>query len=144
MAKCMYCSELIESKGTKPKRYCSDRCRKAYKRRSEQTDSQSKRTQQTDKVKGGTCWCCGKDIEPVLVCCQECAWSGKAAAKRAGTYPPLLTDRTPDQMELDIVTAKPTGDYQLTDYEQEQYRPVSQLQAGEYNPVSKPGDEHYI
>lgn len=142
MAKCMYCSEQIESIGTKPKKYCSDRCRMAYNRRTEQTNRQSKRTEQTNKVSGGTCWCCGKDIAPILVCCQECAWSGKAAAKRAGAYPPLLTDRTPDQMELDLQTARPTN-HRMTVMERLFYRPASQLLPGETNFVSLPGRACY-
>jgi len=142
----MYCGVDVASEGTKPKLYCSDRCRKAYKRRAEQTDIQSKRTQQTDKVKGGQCqcWCCGVTIAPILVCCQECAWSGKAKAKRAGAYPPLLTDMTPDEMEDELHTLKLSKDYKLTDFEREHYKPASQLRPREFNPVSKPGDSHYI
>lgn len=50
----------------------------------------------------GKCWCCGDDTHPGLVCCGPCAWSGRAKEKRAGRYPPLLTDRTPAQMETDL------------------------------------------
>ena len=31
----------------------------------------------------------------------------------------------------------------MTDFEREYYEPASELGQGEYNPVSKPGDEHY-
>lgn len=143
MAKCMYCSEPVESIGTKPKKYCSDRCRMAYKRRVEETNRKSKRTQQTNRVKGGTCWCCGKSIEPILVCCQECAWSGKAAAKRDGAYPPLLTNRTPNQMYTDLHTLKPTGNHKMTVMERLFYKPVDQLLPGETNFVSLPGRACY-
>lgn len=33
MAKCLNCSKDVESKGTKPRRYCSDACRMAFKRK---------------------------------------------------------------------------------------------------------------
>ena len=143
MAKCMYCSELVESIGTKPKKYCSDRCRKAYKRRVEQTDKITNGRMQTDKVKGGTCWCCGATIAKILVCCQECAWSGKAAAKRASIYPPLLTDRTPGQMETDLHALRPTGNHRMTVMERLFYRPAHQLLPGETNFVSLPGRACY-
>ena len=142
-AKCLYCSELVGGEGTKPKLYCSDRCRKAYKRRGEQTDRLSKRTEQTDKVKGGVCWCCGAEIDKRTVCCQECAWSGKAKAERAGAYPPLLDDRTPSKMEADLSTLVLTGGYQLTAFEREHYKPADQLSKGEFNPVSLPGSPDY-
>lgn len=143
MAKCMYCSEPVESIGTKPKKYCSDRCRMAYKRRTEETNRQSKRTEQTNRITGGTCWCCGKAIAPILVCCQECAWSGKATAKRAGAYPPLLTDRTPKKMELDIQTARPTGNYRMTVMERLFYKPADQLLTGDTNFMSLRGRACY-
>ena len=40
MNKCLNCGVEIESKGTKPKKYCSDACRMVYKR----TEQMSKRT----------------------------------------------------------------------------------------------------
>jgi len=43
---CLNCGKEIETKGTKPKKYCSDRCRKAYKR-TRQADTNG---QQTDKI----------------------------------------------------------------------------------------------
>ncbi|KKN78824.1 hypothetical protein LCGC14_0345960 [marine sediment metagenome] len=48
--------------------------------------------QRTQLVKPGHCWCCGNEIEPILVCCGPCAWSGRAKAKRAGAAPPRIGD----------------------------------------------------
>ncbi len=90
----------------------------------------------------GQCWCCGNDIGPGLVCCGPCAWSGKAKEKRAGRYPPLLTDRTPKQMEVDLRTPHLTG-YEMTATERANYKPADQLGKGEHNHVSKPGDADY-
>ncbi len=36
------------------------------------------------------------------------------------------------------------SNYKMTDFERGHYRPASELDDGEYNPVSKPGDEHYL
>lgn len=35
-------------------------------------------------------------------------------------------------------------DYVMTDFEREHYRPASKLALNEFNPVSKPGDSHYV
>lgn len=37
-----------------------------------------------------------------------------------------------------------TGKYMMTAYEQQHYKPANELHAHEFNPVSKPGDSHYI
>lgn len=44
------CGKEVVSKGTKPAKYCSDACRKAYKR-SESKRTQQTDTEQTDKIK---------------------------------------------------------------------------------------------
>lgn len=139
MVKCLYCGEEVTSEGTKPKKYCSDRCRMKYKRVELQTNRSNKRTEQTNKVEGGKCWCCGKSIHPKLVCCQECTWSGKVEAKRVGVYPPTLTDRTPKEMERDLQTPRVTGGYEMTVMEQLFYRPIDQLMPDQHNFVSKSG-----
>ena len=157
MAKCKQCGKEYEAKRSTSV-YCSPKCKQAFYRNRIPKDvtiepSKSvtvttlKVTTKPMAVKG-RCWCCGKTIAPILVCCQECAWSGRAKAKRAGAYPPLLTDRTPKEMETDLHSLKFTN-YKMTDYEREHYKPTEQLlpatktTRAEVNPVSKPGDEHY-
>jgi hypothetical protein len=46
---CLNCNKPISSEGTKPKLYCSDKCRKAYKRTKE-TDKPASGQEQTDKT----------------------------------------------------------------------------------------------
>lgn len=142
MAICKQCGTEYEAKRSTSS-YCSPGCKQEFYR-NRMTEPVTLKDAKPVTVTKGKCWCCGKDIEPILVCCQECAWSGKAATKRAGAYPLLLTDRIPDQMETDIVTAKPTGGYELTDFEREHYKPADQLPKGQHNPISKPGDSHYV
>ena len=141
MAICKKCGKGYEANRSTSS-YCSSKCKQEFYR-NRMTKPVTLRDAKPVTVTSGKCWCCGKDIEPILVCCQECAWSGKAAAKRAGSYPPLLTDRTPDQMETDLHALKLTGGYKLTDYEREHYKPASELDKVKFNPVSKPGDSHY-
>ena len=144
MASCNQCGKEYEAKRSTSS-YCSPKCKQEFYRNRAVTlipKSVTVRGTKSVTVIKGKCWCCGKDVEPILVCCQECAWSGKASAKRAGAYPPLLTDQTPAQMETDLHTLKISDDYVMTDFEREHYRPANQLQ-GQYNPVSKPGDSHY-
>ena len=71
----------------------------------------NKSTSQISHLAIGVCWCCGNRIPDGTVCCGPCAWSGKAKAERAGRYPPLLTDRTPEQMETDLCSLTLTGGY---------------------------------
>lgn len=140
MANCKQCGKEYEAKRN-TSHYCSPKCKQEFYRNRMSTVTPKPVTVRPVKpvtVTKGKCWCCGKSIAPILVCCQDCAWSGKAAAKRAGAYPPLITDRTHNQMELSILTAKTTGGYELTGYEREHYKPASELKPGQYNPVSKP------
>jgi hypothetical protein len=139
---CKQCGQDYKAKRNTSS-YCSPKCKQEFYR-NRIRPVVTLRDAKPVTVTKGKCWCCGKDIAPILVCCQECAWSGKAAAKRAGAHPPLFTDRTPKEMETDLHTLKLTGDYKLTDYEREHYKPASQLLPGQVNPVSKPGDEHYV
>lgn len=132
---CWNCAGLIPlSTGRRKRHYCNDACRMAYKRKTEQIVTEHSKP---NKVKGGTCWCCGDVIDSRLVCCQDCAWSGKAAIRRAGAYPPLLTSRTPDQIEADLHTLRPTGNHKMTAMERLFYRP------GQTNFVSLPGRACY-
>ena len=52
MNKCKNCSKVIESKGTKPKQFCSDACRKKWNRTQLQEQA-SKRTLQADELANG-------------------------------------------------------------------------------------------
>lgn len=109
MGKCAYCGiNEVEGKA----KTCSSKCRKALSRSvTSVTDNQCDGSSVTDHIQSipGKCWCCGDDIGPGLVCCGPCAWSGRAKEKRAGRYPPLLTDRTPEQMERDLHSKELTG-----------------------------------
>ena len=152
---CKQCGKEYEAQRSTSE-YCSQSCKKKfYRDRLKAVEervpvsvplstSQNVPLKSANPIKAikGKCWCCGKDIEPILVCCQECAWSGKAAEKRAGAYPPLLTDRSPRQMDIDLSTLKFTGGYKMTDFENENYVPAEFLD-GRHNPVSKPGDASY-
>jgi hypothetical protein len=140
MAKCKNCGKDYEANGRSL--YCSPSCKQTFYRNRIAIVTRQSVTiaDKSVTIAKGKCWCCGTDISPMLVCCQECAWSGKAAAKRSGAYPPLLTDRTPDQMEVDIVTAKTTGGYKMTVMERLFHKPIEQL---ETNFISLPGRACY-
>jgi len=150
MAKCAYCgADVPQTEGKRAKLYCNDKCRMAFVRKASITERKPLTKPLTNiteqkpiKATSGVCWCCGAEIPKGTVCCGPCAWSGRA--ERAGSYPPLLTDRTPEQMEIDLNSLTLTGDCQMTDYEREHYKPASELAKGEHNPVrpvSKPGQE---
>ena len=85
MANCKQCGREYEAKRSTSS-YCSPKCKQEFYRNRVVTVTPSVTLTPSKPVTltKGKCWCCGKDIEPILVCCQECAWSGKAAAKRAG------------------------------------------------------------
>lgn len=114
MSKCKNCGKDYKANGRSL--YCSPACKQTFYRNRIPIVTGRNVTIEPGRVTiaKGKCWCCGKTIAPILTCCQECAWSGKAAAKRAGAYPPLLTSRTPDQMHTDLHTLKPTGNYKMT------------------------------
>ena len=144
MAKCKQCGKEYKANGRSL--YCSPACKQTFYRNRLINVTAHRVTIDDNKpvtIAKGKCWCCGKDIAPILVCCQDCAWSGKAAAKRAGVYPSLLTDRTPDQMETDLHTLRPTGNHRMTVMERLFYRPAHQLLPGETNFVSLPGRACY-
>ena len=147
-AECKYCRREYDAK-RRTSLYCSPKCKQEFyrNRMSKPVTLSSKsvtlKNAKPVTVTKGKCWCCGIDIAPILVCCQECAWSGKAAAKRAGAYPPLLTSRTPNQMETDLHILRPTGDHKMTVMERLFYRPAHQLLPGETNFISLPGRACY-
>lgn len=104
MANCKQCGIEYESQRSTSS-YCSPKCKQEFYRNRipkpvtvspesvTLTDNDSvtlKTPGFPASVPGGICWCCGKDIEPILVCCGECAWSGEAARKRAGACPPVI------------------------------------------------------
>lgn len=91
MIKCKLCAKPIESKGTKPRLYCSDACRKAYKRVNGQTDIIETDKVQTDnnpdkypltaneksgKTKQGICHGCGKEVSNICCICLTCVNAG--------------------------------------------------------------------
>jgi hypothetical protein len=78
------------------------------------------------------CKYCGKELEfAVLECCYDCALKQPTKVSPA--------------KDGHILSSRPALEFtgKLTDYEREHYKPASQLSPGQYNPVSKPGDEHY-
>lgn len=141
MAVCKRCGVEYEAKRS-TSQYCGDACRlTAYKNAKQLRAERNAKVEEVETV--NTCRYCGAEIDHRLVCCMDCATSGKAEAARAGSYPPTLTDRTPNEMETDLHTATLTRGYELTEYEKQHYKPASQLASGQYNPVSKPGDVDY-
>lgn len=131
MAKCLNCGgSVAQTEGKRTKLYCDEACRKAFKRKlgGPAIIGQNPLSDITGqplpdkqiKAVSGVCWCCGKDITDgfrLTICCGPCAWSGKAKAKRNGCFPPLLTDRTPKEMEIDLhslTITGPTAQPQLT------------------------------
>ncbi len=148
IAECEHCLAEYDAKRS-TSRFCGPKCKQAFYRNriAEPVTLSPKRVTLTQAkcvtVTEGKCWCCGGSIQAGLVCCGPCAWSGKAKAKRAGAYPPLLTDRTPEQMETDLRSTRLTGGYTMTASERANYKPASELKPGEYNHVSKLGDEDY-
>ena len=101
MGICANCDKPIEGN----RQTCSDRCRQALRRSKPTVTNVTLQDCDKPTVTKGKCWCCGDEIDgSIIVCCQECAWSGRAARERAGSYPPLLTDRTPAQMETALQT----------------------------------------
>ena len=149
MANCKQCNKDYQATGRSL--YCSPACKQTFYRNRAANVTAKRVTIASKSVTmttfkaivtpatiKGRCWCCGATIAKILVCCQECAWSGRAAAKRAAAYPPLLTDRTPDQMHTDLHTLRPTN-HKMTVMERLFYRPASQLLPGQTNFVSLPG-----
>ncbi|KKN47758.1 hypothetical protein LCGC14_0659920 [marine sediment metagenome] len=94
----MNCIICKTETGSDNRRTCSGSCRaKAHRLRTRTPDNVAHAVERTHTdtgiVKGGICWCCGSDINMALVCCGPCAWSGKAAAQRAGRAPVRIGDR---------------------------------------------------
>ena len=96
--KCKQCNNEYEAKRS-TSLYCSPKCKQEfYRNRMSEPVTLSEGcyatpvtlTQGEDVVQGGECWCCGKEIASILVCCGECAWSGKAKQQRAGRQPPVI------------------------------------------------------
>ena len=87
----MNCIICETETGSDKRRTCSGSCRaKAHRQRTRTPDIVAHTVERTQLVKGGVCWCCGAEIESILVCCGSCAWSGRAKAKRAGVAPPRI------------------------------------------------------
>ncbi len=80
------------------------------------------------------CKYCGKQLEyAVLECCYDCALKQSAKPVSPSSKGHILSSRP---------TLEFTGS--MTASELLNYRPASELSKGQYNPVSKPGDEHYV
>lgn len=129
MRKCLECGKEYEAKRSTSK-YCSGKCRKlAFQSNDRVSVPIVKEVSVLDKPK---CKYCGTELDHLkLVCCGPCAW-GRQGYAHTGQWPKF-------QSEGLVLT----GDYKLTAFEREHYRPASELGVGQHNPVSRPGDSHY-
>ena len=105
MANCKQCGTEYNAKRS-TSLYCGPKCKQEFyrNRMSEPVTLSPESVTVTDTgpvtvteeiVQGGTCWCCGKDIHEALVCCGDCAWSGKAKQVRAGAGPLRIGEQMP-------------------------------------------------
>ncbi len=108
MAKCMNCMNDATGRSS----YCSSRCKVAYNRNKHKAKSVTDVTvtARSVTVTGSVCWCCGAEIDKRTVCCQDCAWSGKAKAERVGSYLPLLDGTTTASVQLPACVPEPIRD----------------------------------
>lgn len=86
--KCIQCDNQIEQIGTKPKLYCSDACRKAYKRANGQMETDKQQTDTPKLANGQTreltpnekqglttknrCHGCDSEVSDLVCICQDC------------------------------------------------------------------------
>ena len=136
MAKCSNCGKEYESKRITSS-YCGPKCKQEFYRNRMKdvtvtlvTAKETKSVTVTDVA--NPCKYCGKQLDfAILECCSDCALKQptKVSPARAGH----------------ILASRPALEFtgKLTDFEREHYKPASELKPGQYNPVSKPGDNHY-
>lgn len=113
--KCKSCDTEITSKGTKPKKFCSDACRMAYKRTSKRTEVETNTANeqtllQPSPLEAVEDFTTGEIVAVVCHCrhCQNVRANGNKHFLNHGAY-----------------------------------KPVSKLGKGELNRVSIPGDADY-
>ena len=86
------CDNQIEQIGTKPKLYCSDACRKAYKRANGQMETDKQQTdtpklangqtreltlnEKSEAITKNNCHGCGKDVSDMVCICLTCVNEG--------------------------------------------------------------------
>ncbi len=122
--KCLQCGVEYEGRRSTSK-YCGANCKQDFYRNRMSPvvtltpESVTVKNAKSVTVKNGKCWCCGKSINSLLVCCGECSWTGRARATRRGE---------PESSG---------GSHRLTVMERLFYRP------GETNFVSLPGRACY-
>ena len=138
MSKCLQCGEEYESKRSTSE-YCSIKCKSAFYRNRMKPDTVMLDTLKSDTVTDlEKCRYCGIALRPLQNprkypgACYECAIKQPAKPVQPANEGHILASRP--ALEF-------TG--KLTAFEREHYKPASELKPGEYNPVSKPGDEHY-
>lgn len=140
--KCLNCSVSIVSIGTKPKKYCSDKCRKQYVRalkangiNTEQTDKRTGNLQtDTDKRTSlEQCRYCGVDL-PKL---------SRPRRSPGACYPCAIAQ--PSKPRDNSLSSQPAmhTTHSMTVMERLFYRPADQLKPGQYNFVSLPGRACY-
>ncbi len=119
MAECKNCGKEVHTIGTKPRMFCSDRCRKAFSRQ-EQTDRIANGQEQTDKPKRGLDIKCFLDLpldvqQTIERLCPDVAKDHAERCKRTaaainyqrlfpGRYYPISTYHRPQDA---AVTGKP-------------------------------------
>ena len=125
MNKCKNCSKVIESKGTKPKQFCSDACRKKWNRTQLQEQA-SKRTLQADELANGH----EQTDKPVTE--QVIEFNSEEKPDNYGA---------PDCTCKHCQANRSSGSKHILNHGA--YKPVSELAPNELNRVSLPGDVDY-
>ena len=140
MSKCVQCGkEYIAKRSTSS--YCSPKCKQEFYR-----NRMSKPVTVRESV----------TLKPVTVTNLElCQYCGELLPKLQNPrkYPGACYEcaiKQPNKPvspanEGHILASRPALEFtgKMTAFEREHYKPASELKPGEYNPVSKPGDEHY-
>ena len=116
MSKCMECGLEVESKGTKPVKYCSDKCRKAYGREKRRIIAQAYRA--------------------------EAIATGQVETDNLQTDKPANYGQ-PDCQCQHCQNVRASGNPFKRVLNHGEYKTASQLDRNELNRVSLPGDADY-
>ncbi len=136
MAKCLHCNKLIESKGTKPKKYCNDVCRMRMKRDIAQANEQTNTNIQTNTNKR-------TDLEQCRYCGVDLPRLSRPRQHPGACYPCAIAQ--PSKPKDNSLSSQPVRHttHRLTVMERLFYRPANELGKGEHNFVSLPGRACY-
>lgn len=139
MAKCTQCGVEYESKRS-TSRFCGPKCKQAFYRNRMSKPGVTVVPPEDVSVTPN-------DVTVTLTNLEKCRYCGvdlpklQAPRKYPGScYPCALKQPTkPGRTEYE-----PHFTGIMTHYERENYRPANELHAHEFNPVSRPGDSHYV